>query len=417
MRSQLTDYVFQFNKIPLYCDNKCAIALCYNNVQRLRAKHIDVRYHFIKEQVENGIVELYFVWTEYQLADIFHKPCQRKDQLLRIDPPRPSNEKHVSGNVEKSGGGNRRVMVERECFAVPVFSPGDDPIACLNKAMAFLTAVASSSGVIVQQVQGRQGQSYSGTGYKSNATSSGGNNASGKARVVKCYNCQGEGHMARQCTQSKQPWNAAWYKENAMLAEAQEDGQILDEEQLTFLADPRVLDGQAVQTIILDGQVVRMQKRFSWPTFPTMVIKQALGYQNPFYLKKAQRIKPTLYDGIVISDKRVAILSEDFGKRFSLQQEMDVEQAFWFCISNPTIEYSNQPPVKVEVPSELPKMTTPDARTEGEWRFEHTKAFFNNEIIPFLKSLKDIFYVFNKDLLNEIIDVQTDFDQMDVVVQ
>ncbi|GKF35381.1 hypothetical protein Tco_0108581, partial [Tanacetum coccineum] len=133
--------------------------------------------------------------------------------------------------------------------------------------------------------------------------------------------CQGEGHMARQCTQSKQPWNAAWYKENAMLAEAQEDGQILDEEQLTFLADPRVLDGQAVQTIILDGQVVRMQKR----------------------------------------------LSEDFGKRFSLQQEMDVEQAFWFCISNPTIEYSNQPPVKVEVPSELPKMTTPDARTEGEW--------------------------------------------------
>ncbi|GJY25509.1 integrase, catalytic region, zinc finger, CCHC-type containing protein [Tanacetum coccineum] len=78
MRSQLTDYGFQFNKIPLYCDNKCAIALCYNNVQRLRAKHIDVRYHFIKEQVENGIVELYFVWTEYQLADIFTKPLPRE---------------------------------------------------------------------------------------------------------------------------------------------------------------------------------------------------------------------------------------------------------------------------------------------------------------------------------------------------
>ncbi|GJY52531.1 retrovirus-related pol polyprotein from transposon TNT 1-94 [Tanacetum coccineum] len=116
-------------------------------------------------------------------------------------------------------------------LAVPVFSPGDDPIACLNKAMAFLTAVASSrfpstnnqlrtssnprnqatiqdGRVTVQQVQGRQGQSYSGTGYKSNATSSGGNNASGQARVVKCYNCQGEGHMARQCTQPKRPRNA-----------------------------------------------------------------------------------------------------------------------------------------------------------------------------------------------------------------
>ncbi|GKG20559.1 hypothetical protein Tco_0380360 [Tanacetum coccineum] len=63
-------------------------------------------------------------------------------------------------------------------FTVPIFSLGDDPIACLNKAMAFLTAVASSR-VTVQQVQGRQGQSYSGTRYKSNVTSSRGNNASG----------------------------------------------------------------------------------------------------------------------------------------------------------------------------------------------------------------------------------------------
>ncbi|GJY86845.1 hypothetical protein Tco_0500871 [Tanacetum coccineum] len=56
--------------------------------------------------------------------------------------------------------------------------------------------------------------------------------------------------MARQCTQPKRPRNAAWYKEKAMLAEAQEAGQILDEEQLAFLADPGVPDGQAVQTII-----------------------------------------------------------------------------------------------------------------------------------------------------------------------
>ncbi|GKD25598.1 hypothetical protein Tco_1231812 [Tanacetum coccineum] len=78
MRSQLTDYGFQFNKIPLYCDNKSAIALCYNNVQHSRAKHIDVRYHFINKQVENRIVELYFVRMEYQLADIFTKPLPRE---------------------------------------------------------------------------------------------------------------------------------------------------------------------------------------------------------------------------------------------------------------------------------------------------------------------------------------------------
>ncbi|GKC75274.1 hypothetical protein Tco_1126048 [Tanacetum coccineum] len=78
MRSQLTDYGFQFNKIPLYCDNKSAIALCCNNVQHSRAKHIDVRYYFIKEKVENGVVELYFVRIEYQLADIFNKLLPRE---------------------------------------------------------------------------------------------------------------------------------------------------------------------------------------------------------------------------------------------------------------------------------------------------------------------------------------------------
>ncbi|GJW34937.1 hypothetical protein Tco_0057857 [Tanacetum coccineum] len=77
-------YGFKFNKIPLYCDNKSAIALCCNNVQHSRANHIDIRYHFIKEQVENGIVELYFVRTEYQLANIFTKllPQERFNFLI-----------------------------------------------------------------------------------------------------------------------------------------------------------------------------------------------------------------------------------------------------------------------------------------------------------------------------------------------
>nr|GEY92339.1 hypothetical protein [Tanacetum cinerariifolium] len=55
---------------------------------------------------------------------------------------------------------------------------------------------------------------------------------------------------ARQCTQPKRLRNASWYKDKAMLAKAQEAEQILDEEQLIFLADPGVSDGQAVQTII-----------------------------------------------------------------------------------------------------------------------------------------------------------------------
>nr|GEZ27164.1 retrovirus-related Pol polyprotein from transposon TNT 1-94 [Tanacetum cinerariifolium] len=77
MRSQHSDYGLVFNKIPMYCDSKSALALCCNNVQHSWSKHIDIRYHFIKEQVENGVIELYFVNTEYQLADLFTKALGR----------------------------------------------------------------------------------------------------------------------------------------------------------------------------------------------------------------------------------------------------------------------------------------------------------------------------------------------------
>nr|GEX96483.1 retrovirus-related Pol polyprotein from transposon TNT 1-94 [Tanacetum cinerariifolium] len=91
------------------------------------------------------------------------------------------------------------------CLAVLVFTQGDDLIACLNKEMAFLSAVVAS----------RQGQSYASNGNKGNATSFGGNNAGGQARVVKCNNCQ-------------------------------------DEEQLAFLADPCIPDNQSTQKTILN---------------------------------------------------------------------------------------------------------------------------------------------------------------------
>nr|GEU93312.1 hypothetical protein [Tanacetum cinerariifolium] len=85
MRTQLTYYGFYFDKIAMYCDSKAAIAISCNPVQHSRTKHIDVRYHFIKEKVEKGIVELFFVGTEYQLVDLFTKalPKERFKYLVR----------------------------------------------------------------------------------------------------------------------------------------------------------------------------------------------------------------------------------------------------------------------------------------------------------------------------------------------
>nr|GEW19997.1 hypothetical protein [Tanacetum cinerariifolium] len=73
MRTQLQDYGLNYNNILFYCDSQPAITISCNPVQHSRTKHIHTRYHFIKEQVENGIIELYFVRTEYQLAYMFTK--------------------------------------------------------------------------------------------------------------------------------------------------------------------------------------------------------------------------------------------------------------------------------------------------------------------------------------------------------
>nr|GEV93374.1 retrovirus-related Pol polyprotein from transposon TNT 1-94 [Tanacetum cinerariifolium] len=73
LRTQLTDYGFYFDKIRMYCDSKASMVISCNQVLPSHTKYIDVRYHFIKEKVEKGIVELFFVGTEYQLADLFTK--------------------------------------------------------------------------------------------------------------------------------------------------------------------------------------------------------------------------------------------------------------------------------------------------------------------------------------------------------
>ncbi|GJU61317.1 retrovirus-related pol polyprotein from transposon TNT 1-94 [Tanacetum coccineum] len=182
--------------------------------------------------------------------------------------------------------------------------------------------------------------------------------------------------------------------------------------------------------------------------------KQALGYQNPFYLKKAQRIKPTLYDGVVMSNTHVAMLviddeetlileeesgskmfekakdpeviakkishkpidyeklnrlTEYFGKHFSLQQELSAEQAFWFHILAPTIEAPYTPPVRVDVPSELPKVSLVNAS------LKKLKFYLTQFDLVVKKTTTP--NALEEDLLNEITEVQTVFDQMEVAVQ
>ncbi|GKE95502.1 hypothetical protein Tco_1580357 [Tanacetum coccineum] len=214
--------------------------------------------------------------------------------------------------------------------------------------------------------------------------------------------------------------------------------------------------------------------------------KQALGFQNPFYLKKAQQLEPKLYDGNVIkntsaivipdSEKTLMLaeesrsklllkqqdpmmlekkvnttpvdyvvfnqLSQYFETRFVPQTELSVEQAFWSKNSINSLEPTlSSRPTKVKVPKELLKVsmvntslkkhkyhlagfdvvvkerTTPTAITEGSWGFEHTKACVRDEIIPFVKVLKDLFNTFDQYLIDELSKVQNVFHQIEQAVE
>nr|GFA73071.1 Gag-Pol polyprotein [Tanacetum cinerariifolium] len=109
MRTQLQDYGFNYNKIPLYSDSQSAIAISCNPIHHSRTKHIHTRYHFIKEQVKNDIIEFYFVRTEYQLADMFTKAIPEdkfKYLVRRIDADHAGcidSRKRTSGGIQFLG--------------------------------------------------------------------------------------------------------------------------------------------------------------------------------------------------------------------------------------------------------------------------------------------------------------------------
>ncbi|GJR52874.1 retrovirus-related pol polyprotein from transposon TNT 1-94 [Tanacetum coccineum] len=159
--------------------------------------------------------------------------------------------------------------------------------------------------------------------------------------------------MARQCTKPKRPRNAAWYKDKAMLAEAQEAGQILDEEQLTFLVDPGVPDGQAAQTIILNNAAFQTEDLDTYDSNCNDISNaKAVLMANIFN-----------YDSDVISEvPHSATYLNDMGNQsvhamqdFEQTQVVDFTDNEIHSDSNIILKPSDASLVKIETPKELPK--------------------------------------------------------------
>jgi hypothetical protein len=78
MSQTLRDYGYKLRKVPLLCDNESVIYMADNPVEHSRTKHIDIRYHFLRDQQQKGDIEIAYVSTHNQLADIFTKPLDEK---------------------------------------------------------------------------------------------------------------------------------------------------------------------------------------------------------------------------------------------------------------------------------------------------------------------------------------------------
>nr|GFC21321.1 hypothetical protein [Tanacetum cinerariifolium] len=169
--------------------------------------------------------------------------------------------------------------------------------------------------------------------------------------------------------------------------------------------------------------------------------RQALGFQNPRYLKKAQQLKPSLYDGSIIGKSDIIVVPDSENTLLHAEETSYAEQAFWSQYSVQTDEPTHSGTTIVEVSKELPKVsmvnlclkklkfhlasfnivvkeqTTATAITEGTWGFEHTKACFRDDIIPFVKNLKDLFTSFDQYLIDAVSEVQKSFKQMEMAVE
>ncbi|GJX36733.1 retrovirus-related pol polyprotein from transposon TNT 1-94 [Tanacetum coccineum] len=127
-------------------------------------------------------------------------------------------------------------------LVVPVFQKGDDPIDAINHMMSFLTAVGRK---LLMLLETRKIHTW----YIGSNT--------GKQRTVICYNCKGEGHIAKQCTKPKRKRDETWFNDKVLLVQAQASGQALTEEEIAFLADPGLPDIQTSQTVITYNELIK----------------------------------------------------------------------------------------------------------------------------------------------------------------
>nr|GFB20038.1 hypothetical protein [Tanacetum cinerariifolium] len=225
--------------------------------------------------------------------------------------------------------------------------------------------------------------------------------------------------MSKQCTKPKRKRDAKWFKDKADDLDAYDsDSDELNSSKVALMAN---LSHYGSDTLAEKEESRNIDRELA-------LEKEAVSFQNPCYLKKAQQLKPNLYDGSVIGKSDVVVVPNS---KDTLMHAEEIQ----------TDKPNPSGTTIVEVPKELPKVsmvnsclkklkfhlasfdmvvkerTTATTITEGTWGFKHTKACFHDDIIPFVKNLKELFTLFDHCLIDEVTEVHNVFKQMELAVE
>nr|GEU54752.1 hypothetical protein [Tanacetum cinerariifolium] len=239
---------------------------------------------------------------------------------------------------------------------VPVFQKGDDPIDAINHMMSFLTAVGKHTSFAA--------------GTSRTYTSSASRNNSGKQRTVVYYNYKGEGHMSKQCTKPKRKWDESWFKDKNVITH-----------NAAYQADD--LDAYDSDCDEINSAKIALMANLSHYGSNDLA-ENSVNFDKPNLSTRPTQVE------VLKELPKVSMVNTSLKKLKHHLASFDVV---------------------------VKERTAATAITKGTWGFQHTKACFKDEIVLFLKALKDLFNSFDQFLINEQSEVQNVFYQMKQVVE
>ncbi|GJV34824.1 hypothetical protein Tco_1407301 [Tanacetum coccineum] len=255
-----------------------------------------------------------------------------------------------------------------------------------------------------------------------------GNANPGQSRQIKCYNCNGIAYIARNYTQPKRPQNSEYFKDKMLLMQAQENGVVLDEEQLLFIAanqydafDSDVDEASTTQTMFMENlSSADLIYDEASPSYDSNILFEVQDHDN--YVDSVGEYHEYVKDNAVkVIQSNVSSVSNDaLMMIINYMHEQSVQ-----CVSgnkqNKVVNASLTAKLarykeQVQVYEKRARIT-PTGLTEGEKGFEQTKECYLTEVIPFFKTLQEQFEGIQTALVKEVKEIKEIFEQMEAEVE